>query len=229
MEDLKKLKIQYGISYGAYWDVGAAAGRCIRPFLKKRNLSYLFDLFYNANLPKPKNITMGNWEANVLSDNQIKYAAWDALSSLKIWEHLYMNTVAFDFDSAGNISPPGAVEDGATLPLPLDNTPHFDIHTALLNLLQHGVHPIPMLLHVPEPVAAVAAGKSTEVLEEVVDTSHLYFGNRPNYRIAVSIAEESDVYMDVLCKHVLSFEQLSDIYRLGKTYSEVIVRTLYCF
>ena len=37
-------------------------------------------------LPKPKGIRMGNWEANVLSKAQLEYAATDAFASWYLYE-----------------------------------------------------------------------------------------------------------------------------------------------
>jgi 3'-5' exonuclease len=41
-----------------------------------------------VNLPKDRTVTLSNWEANPLTDEQVQYAAWDAWASLEVGRRL---------------------------------------------------------------------------------------------------------------------------------------------
>lgn len=87
-DDIAKLKNEYGLDCSRSADIRDLAmqrwpGRFRRPGLK--------DLAWEVtNLPmkKPKHVSRSNWEARVLSENQIEYACIDAYASYKIGHKL---------------------------------------------------------------------------------------------------------------------------------------------
>lgn len=89
-EDILKLKNEYGLVCYNQADIRDVAKkkwpcRYSRPGLK--------DLAYDIcslNMPKPKHVSMSNWEATELSVSQVEYACIDAYASFKIGQKLLM-------------------------------------------------------------------------------------------------------------------------------------------
>ena len=86
LEDLKKLNTDYGLSYGALVDVGYLARRLVKS--PTRGMAKTSKFICGIEIPKPKHIQMGNWEARELSLEQIRYAAHDALIGRHVYDHL---------------------------------------------------------------------------------------------------------------------------------------------
>ncbi|WMV12140.1 hypothetical protein MTR67_005525 [Solanum verrucosum] len=90
-EDILKLKNDYGLVCTSKADIRDVAknkwpGRYSRPGLKE--LAY--DIC-SLNMPKPKHVSMSNWEARELSVSQVEYACIDAYASYKIGHNLLMD------------------------------------------------------------------------------------------------------------------------------------------
>ncbi|KAH0766759.1 Werner Syndrome-like exonuclease [Solanum tuberosum] len=89
-EDILKLKNQYGLVCSSQVDIRDVAknkwpGRFSRPGLKD-----LANEICGLYMPKPKHVSMSNWEARELSVSQVEYACIDAYASYKIGHKLLM-------------------------------------------------------------------------------------------------------------------------------------------
>ncbi|KAJ9563584.1 hypothetical protein OSB04_008744 [Centaurea solstitialis] len=87
-EDILKLKNEYGLDCSKSSDIREVAktkwpGRFRRPGLKDLAMELV-----GLNMKKPKHVCMSNWEARVLSENQVEYACIDAYASYKIGHKL---------------------------------------------------------------------------------------------------------------------------------------------
>ncbi|PSS03084.1 Werner Syndrome-like [Actinidia chinensis var. chinensis] len=88
--DIEKLRNEYGLDCSKSEDIREAAkrkwpGRFRRPGLK--------DLAFEVaglNMKKPKHVCKSNWEARVLSENQIEYGCIDAYASYRIGHKILM-------------------------------------------------------------------------------------------------------------------------------------------
>jgi len=93
-DDLKLLTTDYGVAYSTFQDIGTAAKRLLHQLQQQQQLQdrTTFGLqsmakhFLGVDMPKPKRVRMGNWEARVLTEEQIIYAAYDALISRDIYD-----------------------------------------------------------------------------------------------------------------------------------------------
>ncbi|KAK7281969.1 hypothetical protein RIF29_10393 [Crotalaria pallida] len=90
-DDIAKLRNEYGLDCSSCADIREVAkkkypGRFRRPGLKDL-ASDLVDL----HMRKPKHVCMSNWEARVLSDEQVEYGCIDAYASYKIGHKLLMD------------------------------------------------------------------------------------------------------------------------------------------
>jgi hypothetical protein len=86
LDDLKKLRKDFNVPYKQYVDIGTAAKRSRNNSgLRKFGLAGLTKQYFNVNLVKPKSISMSNWETYTLSDEQISYAAYDALLGVQLY------------------------------------------------------------------------------------------------------------------------------------------------
>lgn len=96
-DDLKLLTTDYGVAYSTFQEIGTAARRLLQQQRQQDHQQQLQDrttfglqsmakLFLDVDVPKPKRVRMGNWEARVLTDEQIVYAAYDALVSRDIYD-----------------------------------------------------------------------------------------------------------------------------------------------
>ncbi|XP_059652276.1 3'-5' exonuclease-like [Cornus florida] len=89
-DDIAKLKNEYGLECSKSEDIRVAAmrrwpGRFRRPGLKDLALEVV-----GLNMRKPRHVTMSNWEARVLNENQVEYACIDAYASYRIGYKLLM-------------------------------------------------------------------------------------------------------------------------------------------
>lgn len=112
LDDLRLLQRDFGtVLSTAYVDLGLAAKRLVDTCPKEYNSMKTFGLtslclnFLNVELPKPRRVRMGNWEAVSLSSDQITYAAYDALLSLDVHSFLdsrgvFSETAMSDFVEA---------------------------------------------------------------------------------------------------------------------------------
>lgn len=83
-DDIEKLRTEYDLPCRARADIREKAkirwpGRFRRPGLKDLALEVV-----GLNMRKPRHVTMSNWEARVLNENQIEYACIDAYASYRI-------------------------------------------------------------------------------------------------------------------------------------------------
>lgn len=84
LDDIAKLRDEYGLDCAKSEDIRELAklkwpGKFRRPGLKDLALEVA-----GLNMKKPKHVSMSNWEARVLNDNQVEYACIDAYASYKI-------------------------------------------------------------------------------------------------------------------------------------------------
>ena len=68
-------------------DIGLSALR-VNSELKKTGLFHLAKLYFNCNVLKPRQVQMSNWEKDVLNEEQVRYAAYDALMGRHVYDHL---------------------------------------------------------------------------------------------------------------------------------------------
>lgn len=90
LDDIAKLKDEYGLDCAKSKDIRELAklkwpGRFRRPGLKDLALEVA-----GLNMKKPKHVSMSNWEARVLNENQVEYACIDAYASYKIGHMLLL-------------------------------------------------------------------------------------------------------------------------------------------
>ena len=223
LEDLKKLQVQYNIEYGAYWDVAMAARRTIKPPLHKTGLGQLMREFYGVDIPKPKRVQMSNWEMYPLNNDQVKYAAWDALCGSLLYDYLRLNTTAFEAtafaDKQGEVVGDSNEVDAAAH--------NYVVGPAISDLLCRGVHwneeYRKQLLVETEGAAAenplAVPDKDTATNKSPEPT---YNATRTNFRPALRMAEESHLYVGVLCDFIAR-ESLADVLELGTCVSQVII------
>ncbi|XP_010527459.1 PREDICTED: Werner Syndrome-like exonuclease [Tarenaya hassleriana] len=83
--DSVKLFHDYGVSIMGVEDLSNLANTKLGGEMKKWGLASLTERLVSKELLKPNRIRLGNWEVNVLSKEQLQYAATDAFAS---W-HLY--------------------------------------------------------------------------------------------------------------------------------------------
>ncbi|QHO57393.1 hypothetical protein HN51_011985 [Arachis hypogaea] len=90
-DDISKIRNEYDLNCGAHADIRELAmekwpGRFRRPGLKD-----LAKDVVGLSMKKPKHVSMSNWEARVLSIEQVEYACIDAYASYKIGHKLLMD------------------------------------------------------------------------------------------------------------------------------------------
>ena len=76
-----------GITHQNYVDVGLSALRYDKT-LKKTGLIFLENFLFECNVLKPKKVQMSNWERDVLTEAQVRYAVYDALMGRHIYDYL---------------------------------------------------------------------------------------------------------------------------------------------
>jgi len=86
-QDIDRLEIQYtNLTISGAQDITQLAN--IHSY-KARGLATLCDEVLQVALPKPKHIILSDWEADILDESQIMYAAADAFFSIELAHHLY--------------------------------------------------------------------------------------------------------------------------------------------
>ncbi|KAJ8530766.1 hypothetical protein K7X08_023647 [Anisodus acutangulus] len=85
--DAYKVLQDHNVSVSALEDLSELANRKLDD-PKKWSLASLTEKLLAKQLPKPSNIRLGNWEANMLSREQLHYAATDAFVSWYLYQAL---------------------------------------------------------------------------------------------------------------------------------------------
>ncbi|XP_015086445.1 Werner Syndrome-like exonuclease isoform X3 [Solanum pennellii] len=85
--DAYKVRQDHNVSVKALEDLSELANKKLDD-PKKWSLASLTEKLLAKQLPKPSNIRLGNWEANVLSRDQLHYAATDAFVSWYLYQAL---------------------------------------------------------------------------------------------------------------------------------------------
>ncbi|KAK4341527.1 hypothetical protein RND71_040028 [Anisodus tanguticus] len=85
--DAYKVLQDHNVSVSAWEDLSELANRKLDD-PKKWSLASLTEKLLAKQLPKPSNIRLGNWEANMLSREQLHYAATDAFVSWYLYQAL---------------------------------------------------------------------------------------------------------------------------------------------
>ncbi|KAG8064164.1 hypothetical protein GUJ93_ZPchr0004g38420 [Zizania palustris] len=86
--DARKMLNDYDVHVQPLMDLSYLANAKLDRPPKRWSLASLTETITCRELPKPSNIRMGNWEANVLSKQQLQYAATDAYISWHLYEVL---------------------------------------------------------------------------------------------------------------------------------------------
>ncbi|CAI9117570.1 OLC1v1018975C1 [Oldenlandia corymbosa var. corymbosa] len=86
--DARKMFSDHSVWIKDLEDLSYLANQKLGGDCKNWSLSSLTEMLICKQLPKPHNIRLGNWEANVLSDEQLKYAATDAFVSWYLFQVL---------------------------------------------------------------------------------------------------------------------------------------------
>jgi len=86
--DARKMFNDYNVHVQPLRDLSTVANVKLAGPHKRWSLAALTEMITCKELPKPGNIRMGNWEAYVLSKQQLQYAATDAYISWYLYEVL---------------------------------------------------------------------------------------------------------------------------------------------
>ncbi|RCV32598.1 hypothetical protein SEVIR_7G038900v4 [Setaria viridis] len=86
--DARKMLNDYGVCVQPLMDLSILANIKLAGPPKRWSLASLTQMITCKELPKPSNIRMGNWEADVLTKQQLQYAATDAYISWYLYEAL---------------------------------------------------------------------------------------------------------------------------------------------
>ncbi|WVZ83662.1 hypothetical protein U9M48_030788 [Paspalum notatum var. saurae] len=86
--DARKMLNDYDVCVQPLMDLSTLANVKLAVPPKRWSLASLTEMITCRQLPKPSNIRMGNWEACVLSKQQLQYAATDAYISWYLYEAL---------------------------------------------------------------------------------------------------------------------------------------------
>lgn len=92
MDDAHLLMNDYNIKVSGCIDLRYLAKEC---GVKERSLSALANQLLGCELDKDWRIRASDWEAELLTERQIKYAAMDAIVAIKIYEQLRNTKVIF--------------------------------------------------------------------------------------------------------------------------------------
>ena len=76
------------MSHQNYVDIGLSALRFDKT-LKRTGLIYLENLLFECSILKPKKVQMSNWERDVLTDAQVRYAVYDAVMGRHVYDYLH--------------------------------------------------------------------------------------------------------------------------------------------
>ncbi|KAJ8616787.1 hypothetical protein MRB53_036159 [Persea americana] len=86
--DASKIMMDYNVGIKELEDLSDLANVKLGGFPKKWGLASLVETLTCKQLAKPGKIRMGNWETNVLSKEQLRYAATDAFASWYLYQVL---------------------------------------------------------------------------------------------------------------------------------------------
>jgi len=86
--DARKMLNDYDTCVQPLMDLSILANAKLAGPPKRWSLASLTEMITCKELPKPSNIRMGNWEADVLTKKQLQYAATDAYISWYLYEAL---------------------------------------------------------------------------------------------------------------------------------------------
>ncbi|KAM0861159.1 hypothetical protein ACQ4PT_046083 [Festuca glaucescens] len=86
--DARKMFSDYDVSVQPLMDLSIIANVKLAGPHRRWSLAALTEMITCKELPKPSNIRMGNWESQVLSKQQLQYAATDAYISWYLYEVL---------------------------------------------------------------------------------------------------------------------------------------------
>jgi len=86
--DARKMLNNYDTCVQPLMDLSILANAKLARPSKRWSLASLTEMITCKELPKPSNIRMGNWEADVLTKKQLQYAATDAYISWYLYEAL---------------------------------------------------------------------------------------------------------------------------------------------
>lgn len=87
-QDAQKIMRDFSITAAGVFDVSELANRKLVPSMRW-SLAALVARVLKCQLPKPSGVRIGAWDAPVLTQEQIKYAALDAFASLRLWQELH--------------------------------------------------------------------------------------------------------------------------------------------
>ena len=85
-DDLEKLLMDFNIKYDTFLDLRSIS----RKKAQSSSLEFLCKHYFgqNSKIQKSKSVQMSNWELYRLSDPQIRYAAYDALAAVEIYNKM---------------------------------------------------------------------------------------------------------------------------------------------
>lgn len=86
--DAAKVLLDYNLSISSLRDLSDLANQKLGGVPKRWSLSMLTENLICRQLPKPSKIRLGNWEVEVLSKEQLNYAATDAYVSWYLYQVL---------------------------------------------------------------------------------------------------------------------------------------------
>nr|XP_043625874.1 Werner Syndrome-like exonuclease [Erigeron canadensis] len=90
-KDIEKLKNEYGLDCAKNADIRAATIRkWPSMYYRKPGLKHLARDVVNLHMEKPLNVCRSNWDAQVLTEDQVHYACIDAYASYKIAHKLFL-------------------------------------------------------------------------------------------------------------------------------------------
>ncbi|KAL6885452.1 hypothetical protein ACP4OV_010231 [Aristida adscensionis] len=113
--DARKMLNDYNVCVQPLMDLSNLANVKLAGPPKRWSLASLTEMVTCKELPKPSNIRMGNWEASVLSKQQLQYAATDAYISWYLYEVLRSlpdynaQAESVDFNAEDEIEPVKAI------------------------------------------------------------------------------------------------------------------------
>ncbi|KAK4483340.1 hypothetical protein RD792_010526 [Penstemon davidsonii] len=84
--DATKVLQDHNVSINSLGELSDLANQKLGGDLKKWSLSTLTEMIICKQLPKPNKIRLGNWEVEVLSKEQLNYAATDAYVSWYLYQ-----------------------------------------------------------------------------------------------------------------------------------------------
>ncbi|XP_009764477.1 3'-5' exonuclease isoform X1 [Nicotiana sylvestris] len=86
--DAYKVSVDHNVSVKTLEDLSELANKKLDEEPKKWSLASLTEKLLAKQLPKPRKIRLGNWEANELSKEKLQYAATDAFVSWYLYQAL---------------------------------------------------------------------------------------------------------------------------------------------